>query len=188
MKAIIIAAFAIATATTVNTTEAPSTGKEATSGLDVAVINNEGSIKRPDNLDRWIFMGQTIGMTYFDEEPDPEDIGYSSSVLMEPNAYEIFLKTGEFPEGTLFAKIVRETLKEGGGYFMGKEVALEIHLKDKERFPKNGFNFWFFSPNEDFATALPADNVCVTCHKETAAYDNFFTQYYPTIRHKIPKK
>ncbi len=189
MKALILAALVTTTAIAgLGFRENPATADDIVNKLNVAIVNDKGSLKRPENLDQWIFMGQTIGMTYIEGQPDPDDIGYMSTVLMEPQAYQVFLETGEFPEGTIFAKVVRETLQEGGGFFMGEEVALEIHLKDKEMFPKHGFNFWFFTPDEEFASAMPADNVCVSCHIKTAQYDNFFTQYYPTIRHKIPKQ
>ena len=161
--------------------------KDTMAMLDIAIIKEDGSIKRPENLDKWVFMGQTIGMTYSDDAPDIEDIGHTSTVLMEPRAYQIFLDTGEFPEGTMMVKIVRRTLSEGGGFFMGEEIGFEIHLKDKKRFPKNGSNFWFFMSTEDeYAFGLPEDNVCTACHIETAQYDTFFTQFYPTIRDKVP--
>lgn len=189
-KAIAASALLAATAVPFFTTATPAAAEtidETMTKLDIAIVDKAGHLTRPNNLDKWIFMGQTIGMTYIEGQPDPEDLGYTSTVLMEPTAYEIFLETGEFPEGTLMAKVVRETMVEGGGLFMGEEVALEIHLKDKERFPKHGFNFWFMSAGEDRAHPMPADNSCVSCHTKTAQYDKFFTQYYPTIRHKVPK-
>lgn len=153
--------------------------------LDVAVFDENGALELPKDIDTWIFMGSTIGMTYFEGTPDPEDPGLSSTVLLEPRAYQIFLRTGKFPDGTVFAKVVRDTVISDGGYSLGEELGIEFHVKDKDRYPQNGFNFFFFQSGQAKAPAMPEDNICVSCHQEKAAYDNVFTQFYPPIRSKL---
>lgn len=162
--------------------------EETAAKLEVAVFDKDNGLKRPEGYEEWIFLGTTMGLTYFGDEPDPDDVGLFSSVYIEPQAYKVFQKTGEFPEGTVFAKVVRDTESVDDGYFMGGELALEIHVKDRERFPKHGFNFYFFSSQEEeYAMAMPEDNICVSCHLKEAEFDNTFTQFYPSIRAKLSK-
>ena len=162
--------------------------EEVMQKLDVAVFDGDGRMRLPEGIETWVFAGSTIGMTYFDEKPDPEDLGLSSTVYIEPQAYRIFADTGEFPEGTVFAKVVRETVITEGGYSLGELLGTEIHVKDKVQFPKHGFNFYFYQAGEKIAFRMPEDNACVSCHQEKAAFDNTFTQFYPAIREQLEAK
>lgn len=153
--------------------------------LSVAVYDEEGRLELPEGIEGWVFLGSTVGMTYFDEQPNPEDPGLSSTVYIEPQAYRSFTETGEFPDGTVFAKVVRDTIVSEGGYSLGEVLGTEIHVKDKNQFPTYGFNFFFYQAGEKYAPSMPEDNVCVSCHQENAAFDNVFTQFYPTIRDRL---
>ncbi|MEM9670780.1 MAG: cytochrome P460 family protein [Pseudomonadota bacterium] len=154
--------------------------------LDGPVYGENNALKRPENTESWVFLGTTMGMTYTDDEPAPGDPGLFSTVLMEPSAYQAFLDTGRFADGTVFAKIVRDTITSDGGFSMGRELGMEVHVKDETRFPKHGFNFYFFpADGDDFASALPNDNGCISCHQERAEFDDVFTQFYPTLRDKV---
>lgn len=156
--------------------------------LQIAKFEDDNRLIWPENFESWVFLGTTMGMTYFDETPNPEDPGLMSSVYMAPEAYEHFEKYGEFADGTVFVKSVKETLTEGGGFFMGDELGIEVHVKDRERFPDYGYNFYFFPAGQKTAAAMPEDNICVSCHEEQAAFDNVFTQFYPPIRKKLEQK
>ena len=153
--------------------------------LDVALFGDDNELQRPENLDTWVFLGTTLGMTYTDDVPDPASPGLNSSVFIAPEAYRSFMNTGAFPDGTVFVKVVRETEASDGGFSMGEVLGIEAHVKDKARFPKHGFNFYFFPGEAKTASAFPEDNVCVACHMENAAFDNVFTQFYPSIRGKL---
>lgn len=153
--------------------------------LEIAQFEDDNRLIWPANFESWVFLGTTMGMTYFDEEPDPADPGLMSSVFIEPEAYQYFETHGEFADGTMFVKSVKQTLSEGGGFFMGEELGIEVHVKDRERFPKHGYNFYFFPAGSETAAAMPEDNICVSCHQENAAFDNVFIQFYPSIRRKL---
>ncbi len=156
-----------------------------TAKLHLVNFDEDNILQRPENLDNWVFLGTTMGMTYFDDEPDPTSPGLFSSILIAAEAYDHFNQTGTFADGTVFVKVVRETIRQDGGFFMGDELALEVHVKDRERFPKHGFNFYFFPAGAVEATAMPEDNICVACHVENAAFDNVFTQFYPRMRKRL---
>lgn len=151
--------------------------------LDIANFGAENSLRLPENMDTWVFIGTTMGMTYFGDTPDPADPGLFSSVFIAPEAYEYYRRNGKFADGTVFMKSVRETRSSDGGFFMEEELGIEIHVKDKQRFPKYGFNFYFFPAGAEVAEAMPEDNVCVSCHQERAQFDNVFTQFYPKFSH-----
>ncbi len=190
MRRIIATAFLVAGAASVYAAETMKTSlnaEEIIPKLNVAVYNGENGMKRPQGIENWVFLGTTMGMTYFDEAPDPSDPGLFSTVFIEPSAYQEFLKTGEFVDGTVFAKVVRNTQSNGGGFFMGEELGIEVHVKDSVRFPKHGFNFYFFANGgPEYSFAMPEDNMCVECHTAEAAYDNVFTQFYPLMRKQVP--
>jgi len=151
--------------------------------LTAAVYDVDGKLKRPENLDRWVFLSTTLGMTYMGTPMDPEDPGHFSTVMIEPDAYEHFLKTGSFGDGTIFAKIIHQSKLGHGGVSMGENIYLEVHVKDKQRYPQSGSGFYAWAPGDaDFAEAFPDDMGCLACHQEQAAYQDVFTQFYPVIR------
>lgn len=174
--------------------QAQPTGKIVTVGTantkksidEVLTFDAGGKLKRPSNFDDWVFLGTTIGMTYIDAELDPENPGLFSTVLMEPEAYQYFQKTGQFAEGTVFAKFVHASELSDGGVSMGDQVYLEMHVKDKRRYPETGSGFFGWAPSEpDYAEAFSVDMGCVACHKKNAAYDDVFTQFYPRLRKRL---
>ena len=160
--------------------------------LAVARFDDKGALVLPEGIEKWVFMGASLGMGYNPKITfDPETPGNFQTVLMEPTAYAEFERTGKFPEGTLFAMLVHgpqtDVSINQNGYVMGESHGIEIHLKDKARFPETGFNFYFFGPKETRAAALPVPNECTKCHARDGAYDATFTQFYPTIRDRVPQ-
>jgi hypothetical protein len=160
--------------------------------IKVAEFDADGYLKRPTDIEKWVFLGASLGMGYNEQVSfDPDTPGNFQTVLMEPSAFEVFEKTGKFPDGSMFALIFNGTETNvsinQSGFVMGDELALEIHLKDKARFPETGFNFYFFGKGAETAPTRPAPNACTNCHMEHAEYDGVFTQFYPTIRDRIAK-
>ncbi|MCH7502749.1 MAG: cytochrome P460 family protein [Proteobacteria bacterium] len=157
--------------------------------LSVPVLNAENEQQLPVDLDRWMHLGMMLGPQYTDEGFDARGSNLFHSALMEPTAYQAFLDTGEFGDGTIFALRFYNALSElsiqKSGFLMGDFTLTEIHLKDSKQF-QDGFNFYLFPPGTEKAPPLPLPNDCVSWHREHGAYDGVFAQFYPALRDKIP--
>ena len=155
----------------------------------VAVFDENNAMQLPADLDRWVFLGSSLGMGYSDVAFDPETPGNFHIATMEPTAYAAFQETGEFPDGAMFAlsfySAKTELPPNEAGFVMGELQLVEIHLKDRVRFPETGFNFYLFPAGETSAAAVPLPNDCVTCHQRDGAYDGVFTQFYPSARRRL---
>ena len=104
-------------------------------------------------------------------------------------------KTGKFPEGAILAlELVSAGAKKEPalqGTFESEFIGLEFAVKDSSRF-ENGWAYFSFSNGtgssyHDKAQPFPASAGCVSCHKQNAATDNVFTQFYPVLRAVKPK-
>lgn len=148
------------------------------------------SLIRPDGFERWVLAGASMGLGY--SQLSGADLaagatpGMFHNVYIEPSAYEHFVRTGRFREKTMLAM----TLYEPGqkvhpskqGFFEGDFIAVEVALKDSERFPGSWayFNFGKGAKGSR-AVAMPRQG-CQSCHVKNAADDNVFVQFYPTLR------
>jgi hypothetical protein len=121
------------------------------------------------------------GKTY-DEHPD------FTNVFIKPEAYREFVKTGEFPDGTVFVLEIRRSESSGsinkGGQYQNRLVGIEASVKDTKRFPEKWAYFGFIGPG---GAPLPqakafSKDACWKCHAEHAAADNVFLQFYPALR------
>ena len=156
--------------------------------VDVAEFDDEGNLILPASFDQWVFLGSSLGQQYEEEAFDPDSPGLFQVVRMEPNAYDAFLETGEFVDGTMFALHfygAQEKLSiNRGGFVMSGLRFAEIHYKDS-KYP-DGFNFFTFTPGSDLATEVALPNDCVECHRRDGAYDGVFVQFYPDIHEHLP--
>ena len=147
------------------------------------------SLVRPDGYERWVLAGASLGLGY--SEPSGADAagapgGMFHNVYIEPTAYEHYVRTGRFREKTMLAMTIyapgRKVPPSTQGYFEGELLAVEVALKDSERYPGSWayFNFGTGGPGSR-ARALPRE-ACQACHLQNAADDNVFVQFYPTLR------
>lgn len=158
------------------------------SRVDVAEFDDEGNLVLPASFDQWVFLGSSLGQQYEEEAFDPDSPGLFQVVRMEPNAYDAFLETGKFVDGTMFALHfygAQEKLSiNRGGFVMSSLRFAEIHYKDS-KYP-DGFNFFTFTPGSDVATEVALPNDCVECHRRDGAYDGVFVQFYPDMHEHLP--
>ncbi|NHK29612.1 cytochrome P460 family protein [Parvularcula flava] len=163
--------------------------QDDTNSAHPALFTENGEMQRPGDLDEWIFLGSTLGQGYNPAMFDPDSPGMFQVVRMEPAAYLQFIDTGEFPDGAMFSLdfygVEQGASVTKSGYTMGELMLTEIHLKDAERFPESGFNFYMFPPGAQTAEPLDLPNDCVTCHTTDAAHDGVFTQFYPAARQRL---
>jgi Cytochrome P460 len=153
-----------------------------------------GELILPKNFEKWVFVGAPLtpnalngGKAMFPEY---------HNVYIEPGSYEIYKKTGVFPEGTIFFKELQlvlpppdfpdgsKTEPSGRGYFPGKLNGADVTVKDTKRFAATGgwgyYNFHHFEPKAPTAKLLPREK-CAFCHQAHAKKDEVWTQFYPRL-------
>ena len=109
-----------------------------------------------------------------------------NSVRLDPESYDAYVKTGQFPVGAIFALEVRTPLTEvapaKGGKTQGGIVGRSLHVKDEKGGPGT-WTFYGYAAGSKVGTAIPRSQACYTCHQEHAGTtDTVFMQYYPTIK------
>jgi hypothetical protein len=149
---------------------------------------NKVNLMRPPDYREWIFVSSGLGMEY---NPLPGTPGGNSfgNVFVNPSSYRAFMKTGTWPDRTIFVLEFRSSTSEGSinkaGRFQAQLVGLEAEVKDS-RFP-DGWAFFNFMPNGpqgptvDIAQPLPVSAGCVECHTKNTAVERTFVQFYPTL-------
>jgi hypothetical protein len=163
-----------------------------------AVFTSDGRLKLPEGYRRWVFVGAPL-------TPNALNGGQSNfpefhHVYVEARNVDIYLKTGSFPEGTVFIKELTRVLKptfpdgsrtepSGRGYFNGEFNGIDATVKDSKRFSKtNGWGFFTFGhhplPYEQTA-AESSVSECAGCHiANVAKTDMTWVQFYPMLRGK----
>lgn len=152
-----------------------------------------GELILPKNFNEWIFVGSPL-------TPNGLNGGKANfpeyhNVYIEPGSYEIYKRTGEFPEGTIFFKELQLTIPgdnpdgsrteaSGRGYFPGKLNGADVTVKDSKRYADTGgwgyFNFNHHEPKAATAKAKPKAE-CASCHMASAKKDDVWTQFYPLL-------
>ncbi len=153
--------------------------------IDEPRYTTGGDLLRPDNYREWIYLSSGLGMTYGVVESVANAFGERfDNVFVAPQAYQVFLQTGTWPDKTMLALEVRNSATKGsinkGGHYQEGVAALEIHLKDQTRFPTK-WAFFGFGASAKTAKPLPANSACQTCHAKSGAVDETFVQFYPTL-------
>lgn len=168
-----------------------------------AVFESDGKLKLPDPsmFRRWVFVGAPL-------TPNGLNNGKANfpeyhHVYIEQRNVEAYLKTGEFPEGTIIVKELTRVLNptfpdgsrsepSGRGYFNGEYNGIDVTVKDSKRFAKtNNWGFFTFGhhplPYSTSAAEAPATE-CASCHQTfVAKTDMTWIQFYPLLRDKDPK-
>src|SRR5262245_4596869 len=138
----------------------------------------------------WVFVGEPL-------TPNALNGGKANfpeyhNVYIEPGSYEIYKKTGEFPDGTIMFKELQLTLPgenpdgsrtepSGRGYFPGAFNGGDATVKDTKRYADTGgwgyYKFNHHEPKAPTATVQPRDK-CAFCHIASAKKDEVWTQFY----------
>ncbi len=184
--AIAIAITAINTNSNTGAFAAPAVADE--SQPSPVEFNTDGELVRPTGYRKWTYIGTPVTPNDMNggAAPFPE----FHNVYINPDAYNHYEKTGEFPDGTVLVKelvsVGEKEASSGKGYFMGEFIGLEVSVKDMARFKDEPGNWAYFSfghkyPLKENAKAQPAAS-CNECHDGDADDDWVFTQYYPVLR------
>ena len=169
--------------------QGPTTERAATK----PTFTSDGKLMQPVGYREWIYIGAPI--TPNDLNPPEAPFPEFHNVYLHPSDYEVYRKTGTFPDGTVLIKelvsVGSKTARSGAGYFMGEFIGLEAAIKDSKRFAKEPGSWAYFSFGHAYPLARAADkqpvSTCNTCHQEGAADDWVFTQYYPVLRAARPR-
>ena len=154
--------------------------------VDGPRFTSAGELIRPVDFREWVFVTSGLGMTYntpATANPSPS----FTNVYVNPSSHRAFLKTGQWPDQTIFVLEVRASASEGsinkGGSYQTGLVAIEAEVKDERRFPGKWAFFAFGRTAEmkDRAEMLPTTASCYSCHSANGAVDNTFVQFYPTL-------
>ena len=141
----------------------------------------DNRLVRPVNYRNWIYLSSSLGLQY-GPDANPADPAFEN-VYVNPSAYSEFLKTGKWPDKTIFVLEIRRSMDKGtfarGGRYQGELVTMEAAVKDESRFPEK-WAYFGLGRNAESAKAFPKTESCFTCHSANAAVENSFAQFYPT--------
>lgn len=145
----------------------------------------DGQLIKPEQFREWVFLGAGLGMTY---TPPAAPVTASArppaftNVYVNPASYRAFMKTGSWPDRTVFILEIRASASEGsinlGGRYQTGLLAVEAEVKDS-RLP-GGWAFYNFGTASQ-AAALPRSAECYSCHSSKGAVEQTFVQFYPTL-------
>ncbi|MFA5956306.1 cytochrome P460 family protein [Hyphomicrobium sp.] len=149
-----------------------------------------GDLILPKNFNEWVYVGSPL-------TPNGLNGGHANfpefhNVYIEPVSYEIYKKTGVFPEGTILFKELQlalpgenpdgsRTEPSGRGYFPGAFNGADVTVKDTKRYADSGgwgyYNFNHHEPKAATAKVKPVSE-CAYCHQQSAKKDEVWTQFY----------
>jgi hypothetical protein len=160
-----------------------------------AVFTSDGKLQIPTGFRSWVFVGAPL-------TPNGLNGGKANfpefhNVYIQAQNVDAYMKTGQFPEGTVIVKeltrLLNPTFSDGSrfepsgrGFFNGAFNGIDLTVKDSKRFAKtNGWGFFTFGhhplPYEKTAAEAPAA-VCASCHMANVAKtDMTWIQFYPLL-------
>ena len=168
---------------------------EGSASIGAAIFNPQGELVLPEGFREWVFIGAPLtphglnnGKAGFPE---------FHHVYVNPDAFAVYQRTGDFPDGTVIVKelvlLQKGDFKDGSknapsgrGYFAGEFQGMDVMVKDSQRFKDTNdwgfFNFGHIAPPYlKAAEAAPAES-CASCHSANAGKDMVFKTYYPVLR------
>ena len=152
--------------------------------------NGDGHLKFPETYREWVFLSSGLGMTY--ATPDPNRKQRFDNVFVNPEAYREFLKTGQWPDKSIFVLEIRNAEDHvsinQAGKTQGAISAVEVEVKDSTA--KSGLWTFYDFPEGPGSTSkpIPTDARCYQCHGKNTAVENTFVQFYPILIEVARKK
>ena len=147
---------------------------------DTPQYNHADELLRPANYREWIFLSAGLGMNY-SSTPGSHDM--FTNVFVPQWAYKEFLKSGQWPDKTIFVVEERGAQTKGsinkhGNFQTTDLMGIGVEVKDLSLPDK-----WAYFNFDDNQTA-PANPkaVCFSCHEKNAAVEHSFVQFYPTLK------
>src|SRR5258708_4557736 len=171
-------------------------------------FDSNGNMKLPTGFRSWVFVGAPLtpeGLNNGKYNCHADGTNCTKSnfpeyhhVYIEKKNVDVYLKTGDFPEGTVIVKELTRVLdpvfpdgsrKEpsGRGDFNGAYNVIDLSIKDSKRFAKtNGWGYFPFVhhplPYDATSEERPVTE-CAGCHiANVAKTDMTWIQFYPQLR------
>jgi hypothetical protein len=175
------------------------------------VFNADGTVQVPTGFRKWVFVGAPLtpeglnngkyNCNEAGENCTRSNFPEYHHVYIEQKNVDVYLKTGDFPEGTVIVKELTRVLDpkfpdgsrtepSGRGYFNGVYNGIDMSIKDSKRFAKtNNWGFFTFGhhpmPYDKMSAERPASE-CAGCHiANVAKTDMTYIQFYPLLRDKV---
>ncbi len=159
--------------------------------IHTAKFTGGDQLIRPENIDRWVFLGATVGHGYPDGDTRSFSLdspGMIQIVQMEPAAYRYLQEHGEYADGSMLSLSFYNTQEKPSpavdGVVQAELASFEIHILDREKYVEKRA-FYIFQNGEDSAGMVPPGNACVGCHTKDADFDGTFVQFYPVLRERL---
>jgi hypothetical protein len=150
-------------------------------------FTTDGKLEFPADYREWIYLSSGLGMTY-SLSPQVDRSKIFDTVFVNPDAYREFVKTGRWPDQTIFVLEQRsDSNKTSGtlgevGHYQDTLFGISAEVKDSKRFGADGeWGYFGFAPSRVPAGRLPKSTNCYTCHPANGAVENTFVQFYPTL-------
>jgi hypothetical protein len=150
-----------------------------------AVFIADNTMLLPNGYREWVFVGSSFGLGY--SPKSPADMYHN--VYINPAAYREYVHSGKFPDGTVMVLEMLSAEKkddaELSGSYEKNFMGVEVSVKDSSRFA-GGWGFYNFTDDngnvKPQAEQVPETAACLSCHRDKAATDHVFTQFYPVLR------
>jgi len=144
----------------------------------------DGKMEFPKDYRSWIYLSTGMDMSYQEGGGNPDNHIFDS-VFVNREAYDVFQKTGRWPDKTVMVLEVRKGASKGSinkrGQFQTDRLGAEVHVKDEARFKSTGGWAFFGFRDETPAPITNPGAGCIRCHEAHAAVDTTFVQFYPTL-------
>jgi len=152
-------------------------------------FTSAGQLVRPLDYRSWVFVTSGLGMTYGPAKPAEGQPPLFDNVFVTRDAYDEFLRSGAWPDKTMFILEGRRAEANvsinNGGHTQGQMAFMEAAVKDTARFKNTGgWGYFSFDSRDglvESAAALPPTASCYACHSANTAVDNTCVQFYPEL-------
>jgi hypothetical protein len=152
-------------------------------------FTSAGQLVRPLDYRSWVFVTSGLGMTYGPAKPAEGQPPLFDNVFVTREAYNEFLRSGTWPDKTMFILEGRRAEANvsinNGGHTQGQMAFMEAAVKDIARFKNTGgwgyFSFDSRNGLVESVAAMPPTASCYACHSANTAVDNTFVQFYPEL-------
>jgi hypothetical protein len=151
-------------------------------------FEGNGQLTLPADYREWIYLTSGLGMTYGPAQPASNQPPLFDNVFVNPRSYREFMRTGAWPDKTMFVLEIRRAEANvsinNGGRTQGEVAFIEAAVKDTGRFASGGWGYFSFDSPKGVAPSappLPQTASCYACHSANTAVEHTFVQFYPTL-------